>query len=68
MRSWPSMLKIICSNERICYLQDNKFIDVDRLNNILDNWQFFGYDVKRYTMKCKNKSITVFYRKGIDRV
>lgn len=62
------MLKIIRSNERICYLQDNKFIDADRLNNVLDNWQFFGYDVKQYTMKCKNKNITIFYRKGIDRV
>lgn len=68
MKGWPSMLKIIRSNERIYYLQDNKFIDVDRLNNVLDNWQFFGYDVKHYTMKCKNKDITIFYRKGIDRV
>ena len=62
------MLKVIHTEDRVCYLEDNKFIDVDKLNNIIDNWQFLGYDVKHYTMKCKNKSITVFYRKGIDRV
>lgn len=61
------ILKAIHTKTRIYYLQDNKFIDVDRFNNIISNWEFMGYDIKQYTMRCKNRDITIIYRKGIDK-
>lgn len=61
------MIKIIRTQNKVVYLYDGKYIDVDRLNNILDNWEFMGYDIKQYSMNCKGKRITIIYRKGIDK-
>lgn len=61
------MLKIIRTKYKVVYLYDKQFIDVDRFNNIISNWEFMGYDIKQYTMRCKNRDITIIYRKGIDK-
>lgn len=61
------MLKLIRTKSKVVYLYDHKIIDVDRFNNIIFNWEFMGYTVKQYTMNCKNKKITIFYRKGVDK-
>ena len=56
------MIKIIRTQNKVVYLYNGKYIDVDKCNNILSNWEFMGYDVKQYTMKLANKTITVIYK------
>ena len=50
-------------NYRRFYLYNGKYIDVYKFNNILDNWYYMGYDVKKYDMHRSNQHIYVYYTK-----
>lgn len=38
------------SNYKRFYLYNGKYTDVYRFNNILEGWDFMGYDIKKYEM------------------
>lgn len=43
------------------YMYNDRYINVDTFNNILDSWYYSGYDVKKYTMQRGNQHIFVWY-------
>lgn len=54
-------IKMVISKGRRYYIVSNKYVSVDVFNNILSNWEFMGYTVKKYiisTAKCK---VVVWY-------
>lgn len=50
-------------NYKRIYLHNGKYISIDTFNNILDGWDFMGYDIKKYEMHRGNQHIFVWYVK-----
>lgn len=62
MKEELKLIVNIKTNKRV-YMYNNNYISVDRFNDILDSWEFMGYNIKKYDMRKGNQHIFVWYVK-----